>query len=126
MVSSGVQISDALGIVKEVASNCQYAELWEDVHQKIQNGAQFSEPLMKSKLIPRSVAQMIHSGEKTGELPAVLGRISKYLEEDLNTAIKTTMQFIEPVMIGMMGILIGSVAIAMLMPILTISKVMSQ
>lgn len=126
MVSSGVQIMDALVIVKDVAANKYYANLWEEVHQRIQSGSQLSEPLLRSKIIPRSVAQMIHSGEKTGELPAVLARISKYLEEDLNTAIKTTMQFIEPVMIGMMGILIGSVAIAMLMPILTISKVMSQ
>jgi type IV pilus assembly protein PilC len=117
---------DALVIVKDVASNKLYAELWDEVHQRIQAGAQLSEPLLKSKIIPKSVAQMIHSGEKTGELPNVLNRISKYLEEDLNTAIKTTMQFIEPVMIGLMGILIGSVAIAMLMPILTISKVMSQ
>jgi type IV pilus assembly protein PilC len=69
---------------------------------------------------------MITSGEKTGELPNVLTRISSYMEEDLRTAIKTSTQFIEPVMIGMMGLLIGGVAIAMLMPILTISKVMTQ
>ena len=65
-------------------------------------------------------------GEKTGELPNVLGRLSTYMEEDLKTAIKTATQFIEPVMIGVMGILIGGVAIAMLMPIMTISKVMAQ
>ena len=74
----------------------------------------------------KSVAQMISSGEKTGELPNVLNRISTYMEEDLKTAIKTATQFIEPVMIGVMGILIGGVAIAMLMPILTISRVMAQ
>jgi type II secretory pathway component PulF len=85
-----------------------------------------SEPLLKSTLIPKSVAQMISSGEKTGELPNVLNRISAYMEEDLRTAIKTATQFIEPVMIGLMGLLIGGVAIAMLMPILTISKVMAQ
>ena len=126
MVSSGVQLMDALAIVRDVAGNRYYTALWDEVHQKIQSGSQLSEPLLKSKLVPRSIAQMIHSGEKTGELPNVLNRISKYLEEDLATAIKTTTQFIEPVMIGLMGILIGGVAIAMLLPIMTISKVMSQ
>jgi type IV pilus assembly protein PilC len=126
MISSGVQMLDCLAIVKDVAGNSLYQSLWEDVHAKVQNGAQLSEPLLKSTLVPKSVAQMISSGEKTGELPNVLNRISAYMEEDLRTAIKTATQFIEPVMIGMMGLLIGGVAIAMLMPILTISKVMAQ
>ncbi|HUO08485.1 MAG TPA: type II secretion system F family protein [Phycisphaerae bacterium] len=126
MISSGVQMLDSLAIVKEVAGNYYYQQLWEDVRLKVQNGQQLSEPLLKSTLIPKSVSQMISSGEKTGELPNVLNRISAYMEEDLKTAIKTATQFIEPVMIGVMGILIGGVAIAMLMPILTISRVMAQ
>ncbi len=126
MISSGVQMLDCLAIVKDVAGNSLYKSMWEDVCNKVQNGAQLSEPLLKSTLIPKSVAQMITSGEKTGELPNVLNRISAYMEEDLRTAIKTATQFIEPVMIGLMGLLIGGVAIAMLMPILTISKVMAQ
>ncbi len=126
MISSGVQMLDCLTIVKEVAGNHYYVLLWEEVRVKVQNGAQLSEPLLKSPLVPKSVAQMISSGEKTGELPNVLNRISSYMEEDLKTAIKTATQFIEPVMIGVMGILIGGVAIAMLMPILTISRVMAQ
>ncbi len=126
MISSGVQVLDCLTIVKDVAGNHYYEKLWEEVRIKVQNGSQLSEPLLKSTLMPKSVAQMIHSGEKTGELPNVLNRISAYMEEDLRTAIKTATQFIEPVMIGLMGIMIGGVAIAMLMPILTISKVMAQ
>jgi type IV pilus assembly protein PilC len=126
MISSGVPMLDALAIVKEVAGNSYYQEMWEDVRTKVQNGTQLSEPLMKSPLVPKSVAQMIFSGEKTGELPNVLNRLSSYMDDDLKAAVKTATQFIEPVMIGMMGVLIGGVAIAMLMPILTISKVMSQ
>jgi type IV pilus assembly protein PilC len=126
MITSGVQVLDCLHIVKDVSGNHYYEKLWEEVHTKVQNGSQLSEPLLKSPLIPKSVAQMITSGEKTGELPNVLSRISAYMEEDLRTAIKTATQFIEPVMIGIMGFMIGGVAIAMLMPILTISKVMSQ
>jgi type IV pilus assembly protein PilC len=126
MITSGVPLLDSLTIVKEVSGNHYYQEMWEEVRNKVQNGNQLSEPLLKSNLVPKSVAQMIYSGEKTGELPNVLTRVSAYMEDDLKTAIKTATQFIEPVMIGMMGILIGGVAIAMLMPILTISKVMSQ
>jgi len=126
MISSGVQVLDCLAIVKDVAGNHYYQLLWDEVHAKVQNGAQLSEPLLKSPLIPKSVAQMILSGEKTGELSNVLTRVAAYMEEDLRTAVKTATQFIEPVMIGLMGIMIGGVAIAMLMPILTISKVMTQ
>ena len=126
MIQSGVQVMDCLGVVRDVVGNAAYAELWDEVRNRIQQGQQLSEPLLKSKLIPRSVSQMIHSAEKTGELPAVLARIAAYLEDDLRTNIKTTTQFIEPVMIGLMGLLIGGIAIAMLLPILTISKVMAQ
>jgi type II secretory pathway component PulF len=126
MISSGVQVLDCLNIVKDVAGNQFYAQMWEDVRNKVQNGSQLSEPLLKSPLVPRSIGQMIHSGEKTGELPSVLLRISAYMEDDLRNSIKTATQFIEPVMIGIMGAMIGGVAIAMLMPILTISKVMTQ
>jgi type IV pilus assembly protein PilC len=126
MITSGVQVLDCLSIVKEVAGNHYYQLMWDDVRNKVQNGAQLSDPLLKSTLMPKSIAQMIMSGEKTGELPNVLTRISAYMEEDLRTNIKTATQFIEPVMIGIMGAMIGGVAIAMLMPILTISKVMAQ
>jgi type IV pilus assembly protein PilC len=126
MITSGVQVLDCLAIVKDVAGNHYYELLWEEVRLKVQNGSQLSEPLLKSPLIPKSVGQMIMSGEKTGELSSVLTRIAAYMEEDLRTAIKTSTQFIEPVMIGLMGIMIGGVAIAMLMPILTISRVMAQ
>jgi len=126
MISSGVPVLDSLEIVKEVAGNIYYQELWEDVRNRVQNGSQLSDPLLRSTLVPKSVAQMIHSGEKSGELSNVLARLSAFMEEDLKTAIKTATQFIEPVMIGMMGLMIGGVAVAMLMPILTISKVMAQ
>lgn len=126
MIAAGVQVMDCLNIVRDVSGNSYYADLWEEVRLKVQSGQQLSEPLLKSPLIPRSVAHMIHSGEKTGELPAVMCRIAAYMEEDLATAIKTATQFIEPAMIGLMGLLIGSVAIAMLLPILTISKVMAS
>lgn len=126
MITSGVQVLDCLAIVKDVAGNHYYQCLWDEVRNKVQNGAQLSEPLLKSPLIPKSVGQMIMSGEKTGELANVVTRVAAYMEEDLRTAIKTATQFIEPVMIGVMGAMIGGVAIAMLMPILTISRVMAQ
>ncbi|MEI8195547.1 MAG: type II secretion system F family protein [Phycisphaerae bacterium] len=126
MIQSGVKVMDCLTIVREVVGNAAYAELWDEVRDKIQQGQQLSEPLLRSPLIPRSVSQMIHSAEKTGELPAVLARVAAYLEDDLRASIKTTTQFIEPLMIGIMGILIGGIAIAMLLPILTISRVMAQ
>ena len=59
MITSGVQMMDCLNIVREVAENVYYQEMWEDVRNKVQNGAQLSEPLLRSGLVPKSVAQMI-------------------------------------------------------------------
>ena len=124
MTGAGVPMNDALPVVREVAGNGYFGELWDDVRLKLQAGQQLSDPLLRSRLIPRSVAQMILSGEKTGELPAVIQRIAGFMEDDLRTAIRTATQFIEPLLIGTMGAIIGGIAIAMLLPIMTISRVM--
>ena len=92
----------------------------------ITSGQPMSEPLSDSWLIPAPVAQMITAGDKTGRLPEVLDRIADASENDLDEAIKTATQLIEPAMIVFMGLTIGGIAIALLLPIFTVANTMSK
>jgi type IV pilus assembly protein PilC len=123
MIGAGVPMLDAVGIAKQVTRNAYYEDLWDQVDKALQQGLQLSDPLFKSTLVPRSVAQMIRSGEKSGRLGQVMNRIAEYSEQEFDEAVKTTTQFIEPAMVVFMGGLIGFVAISLLLPIFTVSKV---
>ena len=87
---------------------------------------ELSEPLFHSPLVPRSVSQMLHSGEKSGKLAQVMEQVSNYAEAELKEQISDLTRYIEPVMIVVMGLIIGGVAMALLLPIFTISRVMAQ
>ncbi|MCC7191412.1 MAG: type II secretion system F family protein [Phycisphaeraceae bacterium] len=125
MTAAGVSMLDMIGIVKEVTNNVYYHDLWDKVDERLRQGAQLSETLFSSTLIPRSVAQMIFSGEKSGRLGVVLSKVAEFTEEEFDRAVKTTTQFIEPVMVGAMGLIIGFVAISLLLPIFSVGKVVA-
>jgi len=96
------------------------------VDDRLRKGSQLSEPLFDSPLIPRAVAQMIHSGEKSGRLGTVMNRIADYTEQEFDNSVRNATQFIEPVMVGFMGGLIGFIAIALLLPIFNVGQVMTS
>ncbi len=123
IVNAGVPMLDAVAITKQVTTNCYYEQLWDEVAQGLEQGMQLSDPLAKSTLIPKPIVQMIRSGEKSGRLGQILCRIGEFSEEEFDRAVKASTQFIEPVMIGVMGSIIGFVAIALLLPIFSVGKV---
>ncbi len=125
MIASGVPILDMIDIVRRVTVNTHYEAMWDEVDAKLRQGSQLSDAIFASPLIPRSVAQMIYAGEKAGRLGDVMGRIAEFTEEDFDEAVKKTTQFIEPAMVGIMGLIIGFVAIALLLPIFSVGKVVS-
>jgi type II secretory pathway component PulF len=125
MVNAGVPMLDAVEITGHVTNNYYFGELWRSVDQHLRQGMQLSDPLFASTLIPRSVVQMIRSGEKSGRLGHVLGKIAEFTEEEFDRSVKGATQFIEPLMIVVMGGLIGFVAISLLLPIFNVGKVIS-
>jgi type IV pilus assembly protein PilC len=126
MAGAGVPLIDCVATANELSNNTYFKALWTDVLNKIQQGRQLCEPLFESNLVPRSVSQMIHSGEKSGKLAFVMEQISGFAEEELKEKIVELTRYIEPAMIIVMGVIIGSVALALLLPIFTISRVMSH
>jgi type IV pilus assembly protein PilC len=125
MIAAGVTMLDMIDIVKQVTNNIYYQDLWDEVDDRLRQGSQLSDPLFASPLFPRTIAQMIYSGEKSGQLGKVLARISDFTEAEFDQTVKNTTQFIEPLMVGVMGTIIGFIAISLLLPIFSVGNVVA-
>jgi type IV pilus assembly protein PilC len=126
MAGAGVSVLDCVKTAHALCTNGFYRDLWTGVGEQIQAGKQFSDPLFASPLVPRSVAQMLKSAEKGGKLAVVLEQVAAYSEQELKEKIAEVTRYIEPVMIMVMGLIIGGVSLALLLPIFSISKVMAH
>jgi type IV pilus assembly protein PilC len=126
MAGAGVQLLECVTTAHDLCPNTYFRDLWKQVGDQIQAGKQLSEPLFASSLVPRSVSQMLFSGEKSGKLAMVMEQVSAYAELELKEQITNLTRYIEPLMIVVMGLIIGGVALALLLPIFTISKVLAQ
>ncbi|MEA2711913.1 MAG: type pilus assembly protein PilC, partial [Phycisphaerales bacterium] len=109
-----------------LCGNAYFTELWTTVLERIQVGRQLSDTMMDHPLVPRAIAQMIHSGEKSGKLAFVMDQVSVFAEQELKEQIIELTRYIEPLMIIIMGFIIGGVALALLLPIFTISRVVAN
>lgn len=126
LLAAGVTLLESIRIVRGVTDNVLWQELWEKVEAAMTSGKPMSSVVAVSELMPASAAQMIAAGERTGRLPVVLERIAATADDELDESIKTATQLIEPAMILFMGVTIGGLALALLLPIFSIANVMSH
>ncbi len=122
MVSTGVALLEALEITAAVAGNRHFARIWNRVAQQAKEGSGLSEELANHRLVPGTVVHMIAAGERTGHLADVMDRVANFCEEDVKVAVKSVTSLIEPVMIIVMGLVIGGIAMALLLPVFSMSK----
>jgi type IV pilus assembly protein PilC len=123
---AGVPLMDCVVTARDLCENHHFRTLWQSISDQIQCGKQLSSPLFDSPLVPRDVAQMIFSGEKSGKLAVVVEQVSGYAEQELKDQIMALTRYIEPIMIVAMGAIIGGVSLALLLPVFSISKVMAH
>ncbi|MGA2229957.1 MAG: type II secretion system F family protein [Tepidisphaeraceae bacterium] len=123
MANSGISLPDSVRNAQTLTGNIYFQDLWERVGKQIESGKQFSAPLFESPLVPKSVAQMLHSAEKGGRLAQVMEQVSGFAEEELKAQIVDMTRYIEPCMVVIMGAVVGTVALGLMLPIFTISKV---
>lgn len=126
LLASGVGLVDGIRIVKGTTNNAHWRDLWTRIEISMNSGHTVSEVVTGSWLIPPPVAQMIAAGERTGRLPEVLDRIADSTEHEFEDAVKNATQMLEPAMIIFMGITIGGIAIALLLPIFNVASVMNN
>lgn len=126
LAESGVPVDEILRLIRNTTGNTCYRALWAKAEEDVQNGQRLSVPLAASALIPPSVVQMIDCAERTGRIGKVFARLAEFAEKEYDQAITTTSQMLEPVMILVMGSVIGFVAIALLLPIFKSATVMAH
>lgn len=129
MVNTGVSLLDALEVMRDSCKNVYFRQLWAEANERIKDGYQLSESLQLSEnsdLVASGIIQMLKAGEKSGSLGRVSDKISIFYEKKLKSSIKNVTALIEPVMIIIMGSIIGTIAIALLLPVFKISSVMSK
>jgi len=129
MLTTGVNLLDAIDVIRGSCENCYFQELWGQADKKIQDGYQLSEAIQLSRraeLIAPAVVQMLRAGEKGGRLGEVCDKISAYYDKKLEASINSVMSLIEPLMITILGSIIGTIAIALLLPVFRISSVVAH
>ena len=127
MVNTGVSILDALDVMKISCNNYYFDKLWAATDMKIRDGYQLSESIClapHSNLVAPGIIQMLRAGEKSGKIGNVADKVSVFYEKKLSISIKTATALIEPAMILIMGGIIGTIAVALLLPVFKISSVM--
>jgi len=117
LMASGVPILDGLEITARTAGNAIVEDAIMVTRQSIERGETVSVPLEKTKVFPPMVTQMINVGETTGALDAMLSKIADFYEEEVDTAVAGLMTLLEPVMIAILGVIVGGIVISMYMPI---------
>ena len=120
LLSSGVPILESLEITSRTAGNVIVSEAIQKVRTGIEQGQTFVEPLKASGVFPIMVSQMIGVGEQTGALDAMLSKIADFYEQEVDAAIANLLSLMEPAMIMFLGVTIGTIVIAMYLPLFTL------
>jgi len=117
LLSSGVPILQSLEITAKTSGNVRVEAAIMKVRSGVERGESFVDPLKATDMFPNMVAQMIGIGEQTGQLDTMLGKIADFYEQEVDAAIANLLTMLEPAMIGFLGVTIGSIVIAMYMPL---------
>jgi type IV pilus assembly protein PilC len=117
LVHSGVPILQAIDITGTTAGNYHLEKAMDEVKESVQRGGTIGEPLKKSKYFPSMVAHMVGVGEETGNLDGMLGKVADFYEDEVAAVIKALTSILEPVMIILVGAIVGFIVISMYLPL---------
>jgi type IV pilus assembly protein PilC len=122
LINAGVPMLDTISITAEISGNMLYKRMWRAVYSAVKQGKKISTPLNKSPLLPKSVVQMIGAGEESGKLGEVLAEVADFYNRELRSVIKSVTAMIEPLMIVLMGSIVGFIAMSIILPIFKLSS----
>ncbi|MFK7794523.1 MAG: type II secretion system F family protein [Gammaproteobacteria bacterium] len=124
-LSNGVTIVDTLNSCKNTVQNKIYQEFLTKVELKVQEGSGISNGFSQAQFVPPLVKQMISTGEDTGNLPIVMGKIADHYEGELLKHLKTLSKLAEPIMLVVMGAIVGVIVSSLILPIFMLSRVVN-
>jgi type IV pilus assembly protein PilC len=122
MVNAGVPMLETLEITADVSGNTLYRNMWMAVFRSVKGGKKIAAPLARIGLLPKNVVQMISAGEESGKLSEVLTDVADFYAQELRYTIKAATAMIEPVMIVLMGFVVGFIAMSIILPIFKLSQ----
>lgn len=120
LMSAGVPVLNALNIVKETSGNEVVSRGVQQVHDAVKEGEGIAPPLSATKIFPEMVISMIEVGEETGKLPEMLDKIAETYDEEVDNAVEALTSMIEPIMIVGLAAIVGTIVIALFMPLISI------
>jgi type IV pilus assembly protein PilC len=126
LVSSGVPILESLSIVRETANNAVFERMFQRVYESIREGDTIAEPLRESRLVDDMVTNMVEVGEETGDLDTMLYKIADFYDEEVDTAVKSLISLLEPIMIIVLGGIIGTIVVALFLPMIGLLEGLSK
>ena len=124
LIGAGVPILEALNITRETADNEVYSKMLGKVHQAIRQGDTFANPLRQSKTVDSIVVNMVDVGEETGDLDKMLMKVADNFDEEADVMVGALMSLLEPVMIVLLGLIVGTIVLAMFLPMVKMIQVM--
>lgn len=126
LVTSGVPILQALNITRETAGNAVIARAITQVHDSVKEGESIVTPLEASGAFPPMVISMIDVGEETGQLPEMLLKIAEVYDDEVDNSVAALTSLLEPVMIVILALVVGTIVIALFMPLISIISTLQQ
>lgn len=124
-LTNGVSLVDTLASCKDVVRNRVFRKLFAVVELRVQQGAGVSSGFRESDLLPPLVTQMITTGEESGNLPKVMGRMADFYERELGKRLTTLSKMAEPLMLMVMGLVVGIIVSSLILPIFKLSRAVS-
>jgi type IV pilus assembly protein PilC len=116
LVGAGVDIIRALEITGQTSGNSLIEDAVVEVRERVHQGASIAQPLAEAAIFPPMVAHMVRVGEETGELEKMLSKIADFYEDEVDASIQSLMSMIEPLMMIMVGFMVGVIIISMYLP----------
>ncbi len=125
LLSSGVPLLDGLKVTARAAGNTIVADAVEHIKESVTGGSTLAEPMRNSGAFPPMVTQMVSVGEETGRLDEMLSKLADFYDDEVDAAVDSMTAIIEPVMIVVMGLIVGGMLIAMYLPMFKLISVVS-
>lgn len=125
LISSGVPILQALNIVRETSGNAVIAQSIAQIHDSVKEGERIVQPMEAVKVFPPMVVSMVDVGEETGALPDMLMKIADVYEDEVDNAVGALTSLLEPIMIVFLAVVVGTIVIAMFMPLISVISTLS-
>ena len=125
LVKSGVPILGAMEIVSDTAGNLVISRIVDGARDAVRNGESLSDPFAKSTVFPPMVVKMMSIGERSGALDTLLEKIAEFYDQQVEAEVKGLTSMIEPIMIAIMGVIVGGIVLAVFLPIFKLQEKLS-